>query len=548
MTLRIVVCTIFLLLAAAVGPAAAAGAAAPVGVPAVGGAAAASVDGGASLSASVSPSLPTTSSSPSLSTTASTPDVAGEPESDSPVGCVDGVCHDDELGFQEPTNLTDAELDALVDRSMARVEYLRGEQFESTVDVEVRSRESFRADSVLTNTTRTDSFQEWNDQVWEALFIVGENRRSADAIDSTVGAAVNGFYTPDGNRIVIISSTPDAPTISERTLIHELVHAFQHQRHDLTSQPYRTDTQDAGLAVDGVVEGEAGYLEARFEERCESGQWECLDEPLPVDSSSDADTPTGNQGVLLTLLQPYSDGPAYIHEVKSTEGWDGVDDRVASPPETTSTIIDRKPVETPPLDIADTATDGWERYSEEGVGGAETVGEASIYVMFWYQAAEYDADTSGIRPPSTTPTLSIPALSGRPPRPTTGTTTRLRPPTAGPETRFTPTSAATRTATSGRPSGSRPTTSRNSSRPTARSSMPTVPRRPTPVPTSSPRARSAGPTRSTSPILALPSSTHLPRRGCSNSDRTSNRRHSTASSRLSKTIFPASALRPPWPH
>jgi len=393
MTLRIVVCTIFLLLAAAVGPAAAAGAAAPVGVPAVGGAAAASVDGGASLSSSVSPSLPTTSSSPSLSTTASTPDVAGEPESDSPLGCVDGVCHDDELGFQEPTNLTDAELDALVDRSMARVEYHRGEQFESTVDVEVRSRESFRADSVLTNTTRTDSFQEWNDQVWEALFIVGENRRSADAIDSTVGAAVNGFYTPDGDRIVIISSTPDAPTISERTLIHELVHAFQHQRHDLTSQPYRTDTQDAGLAVDGVVEGEAGYLEARFEERCESGQWECLDEPLPVDSSSGDDSPTGNQGVLLTLLQPYSDGPAYIHEVKSTEGWDGVDDRVASPPETTSTIIDREPVETPPLDVADTATDGWERYSEEGVGGAETVGEASIYVMFWYQAAEYDADT-----------------------------------------------------------------------------------------------------------------------------------------------------------
>ncbi|MEA1931512.1 MAG: Hvo_1808 family surface protein [Euryarchaeota archaeon] len=374
MTRLAVFLTTLLLLSAGVAPAVVTAGPTPSG----------SIDSG-SLSSAQSPSPISTGSS-----TTSTPQVASESGPDSQLGCVDGVCHDDELGFDEPTNLTDEELDRLVDRSMARVEELRGEQFDSTVDVEVRSRESFRADSVLTNSTRTDSFQQWNDQVWEALFVVGEDQRSAEAIDSTVGAAVNGFYMPSEDQIVIVSSTPDEPTVSERTLVHELVHAWQDQQYDLTSSQYRGATQDADLAVDGVVEGEAGYLEARYEERCAAGQWECLDEPATAGSSSDSPS---NQGILLTLLQPYSDGPAYIHEVRSTEGWDGVGERVASPPETTRTIIHGEPPEAASLDVADESTDGWQRYPDEGVGGAETVGEASIYVMFWYQAAEYGADT-----------------------------------------------------------------------------------------------------------------------------------------------------------
>jgi PGF-CTERM protein len=391
MTRLAVFLTTFLLLSAGVAPAVVtAGPATDGAAPTAGLSPSAGVDSGSlSLTQSLS-SAQSPSSISSLSTTASTPQVATDSGSDSRLGCVDGVCHDDELGFDEPTNLTDEELDRLVDRSMARVEELRGQQFESSVDVEVRSRESFRDDSVLTNSTRTDSFEQWNDQVWEALFVVGEDQRSAEAIDSTVGAAVNGFYMPSADQIVIVSSTPDSPSVSEQTLIHELVHALQDQQYDLTSPQYRADTQDADLAVDGVVEGEAGYIEARYEERCAAGQWECLDEPATAGSNSDSPS---NQGILLTLLQPYSDGPAYIHEVRTTEGWDGVGERVAEPPETTSTIIHGQPPEAASLDVTNEATDGWRRYADEGIGGAETAGEASIYVMFWYQAAEYGADT-----------------------------------------------------------------------------------------------------------------------------------------------------------
>ena len=311
---------------------------------------------------------------------------------DAPVGCVDGVCHDDELGFDEPTNLTDDELDVLVDRTMARVEQLRGQKFTDAVAVEVQDRASFREDNVMTNTDRDQTYERWNDQVWEGLFVVGKDQRSGEVIDSTVGEAVNGFYLPGENRIVIISSNPDSPSVSERTLLHELGHAMQHQYHNLEQPKYRGETQDADLAVDGVIEGEAAYLEGLYDERCTSGQWDCFD-GQPTAGGNSAQQSNTNPGILFLLLQPYSDGPAYIHDVRTTEGWAGVDERMESPPTTTSEIISQQSVDSPSLDVPDESTEGWERYPEQGVGGAEVTGEASIYVMFWYQAREYGADT-----------------------------------------------------------------------------------------------------------------------------------------------------------
>ncbi len=305
------------------------------------------------------------------------------------IGCVDGICHDDELDFDEPTNLSEAELDALIARTMARVQYLRGESFVDEVPVEIQSREEFRESDVATASGSDEAFERWNDQVWKGLFVVGDDQRSGDAIDGTVGEAVNGFYIPGEGRIVLVTPSPDEPTVDEQTLLHEFGHALQDQRHDLTSSQFRGETQDADLAVDGIVEGEVVYLENQYEERCIIDEWSCFDEPRGVGGSS-GDL---NRGILFTLLQPYSDGPAYVHEIVDSEGWSGVDDRMDEPPQTTTEIIHRQPFEAGSVESPPEATNGWERYPDQGVDGAETVGEASIFVMFWYQASEYGADT-----------------------------------------------------------------------------------------------------------------------------------------------------------
>ena len=309
-------------------------------------------------------------------------------ETDAELGCVDGICHDDALEFETTTNLSDAELDALIARTMARVQVLRGEAFDDDVPVEIQDREAFRESEVAAPTRNDEAFERWNDQVWNALFVVGNNESSADAIDGTVGEAVEGFYQPSENRIVLITADADAPTVDEQTLLHEFVHALQDQRHDLTSPAFRGETQDSDLAVTGVFEGEARYLEYQYQERCET-DWDCFDRPATGGGGSGST----NLGVLFTLLQPYADGPPYIHEIVESEGWEGVDDRFEEPPQTSREIIHREPIE--PVDIAfeDEAIDGWERYPDQGVAGAETAGEASMFVMFWYQAREYDAET-----------------------------------------------------------------------------------------------------------------------------------------------------------
>ena len=331
---------------------------------------------------------PTTAAIPSGTTPspATTPTSHSESTNTS-LGCVDGICHDDPINVTQVDGLDAAERDRLLARSMARVEYLRGEPFTESVPIRIVDSETFGRDELAPNGS-DPRFTRWNDQVWKALFIVGDNTSTKTAITETLTGSVNGLYSPTRDEIVIVTDDPEAPRVSEATLIHELTHALQDQRHDLTSPRFRGETQDADLAVTGLYEGEAGYIEALYRERCDDDRWACQ-RASPTSGEGGA----SNRGILMTVLQPYSDGPGYVHEIVTTEGWEGVDERMADPPTTTSEIIHREPVNVSPIDPPSTATGGWHRYSEPGRNGTEVVGEASIFVMFWYQATTAGADT-----------------------------------------------------------------------------------------------------------------------------------------------------------
>ncbi|WP_281194997.1 Hvo_1808 family surface protein [Halorubrum sp. F4] len=303
------------------------------------------------------------------------------------VGCWNGVHHAEDLEFDQEDGLTEAQLEELTHRGMARVEYVRERPFETDVPVETVTREEFRANGTGgenggNGTASETEFDRWNDQVWEALFVVGADESSAEAIDTVFGGSVSGFYSPGDDRIVLVIPESEEVQVSESTLVHELTHAMQDQYHDLADSQYVGATQDSDLAVDGIVEGEAVYIEERYTDRCET-DWSCLDEP---DSSAGGGSP--NIGILQTILQPYSDGPFYVEKLIDDEGWSAVNETMNDPPNTTSEVIHREPdYETREIDFEDTAEGGWETYPGQGVNGAETAGEASMFVMFWYQSA-----------------------------------------------------------------------------------------------------------------------------------------------------------------
>ncbi|MFC7185428.1 Hvo_1808 family surface protein [Halorubrum yunnanense] len=304
------------------------------------------------------------------------------------VGCWNGTHYEEELSFNQSDGLDDSELEALTHLTMARVEHVRERPFREDVPVETVTREAFANDTAGGNNS-SEAFRRWNDQVWEALFVVGEDTDANEEIDAVFGGAVSGFYSPAQDRIVLVVAEGEETRIDPSTLAHELVHGMQDQYHDLTRPRYVDATQDGDLAIDGIVEGEAVHIEERYAARC-ADNWTCLDAPDSAGGGGGSASDY-NFGILQTVLHPYSDGALYVEELVEEGGWAAVNETMTEPPGSTAEVIHRNPeYETDEVAFEDAATGDWETYPEQGVDGAETAGEASMFVMFWYQSLEYD--------------------------------------------------------------------------------------------------------------------------------------------------------------
>ena len=297
---------------------------------------------------------------------------------DRPLGEVRGVSYDDDLGVNSTAELSEAEREAVVHRAMARVEVIRGLQFEEEVPVEVISREGFREERRFTEQWDED-YATWNDHLWRALFHVDEETAAAEEFEALYGGAVQGYYSSGDEEIVIVADDPDAVAIDRNTLAHELLHALQDQHFGLERDRSSLDSEHAAL---GIIEGDANYVELQYDERCEDGEWECLDRPSATGSEGSFDF-----GLLVTIFQPYSDGPAFVDHRYGEGGWEAVNEVYDAHPSATTEVIhpDRYgEFEPTNVTVRDESTDDWERFNVSGrEEGVETVGEAALYASFW---------------------------------------------------------------------------------------------------------------------------------------------------------------------
>ncbi|AZH24247.1 Hvo_1808 family surface protein [Haloplanus aerogenes] len=290
------------------------------------------------------------------------------------LGWEGGYWYDESLPVTTADGLNASEREAVVARTMARVERLRGLEFESTVPVTVVSREAYLADENVTATA-------WDEQVWEALLLVGEDESVASVFESFYGASVQGSYVPSEDRIVVVSDS-ETPTVDRRTLAHELVHALQDQ-HFSSVFDRANLTRDGQLARQGLIEGDAGYVEDLYEKRCRGtggGNWSCLPRP-PSGPGASLD---GNMGVYVAAYQPYSDGPAFVHHLRQRGGWETVNAAYADPPTSSAQVIhpERYPDwSATTVRVPDRSDANWSRFDRSPSG--TTVGEASLFAMVW---------------------------------------------------------------------------------------------------------------------------------------------------------------------
>lgn len=292
------------------------------------------------------------------------------------LGEVDNVTAHENLTLSPEDGLTEAELERLTLRTMARIELLRGLDYEQAVDVEVISRAEFRNQSGV-GLSGGGTGAEQN-VFWEALFVVGEDRDAGSALTAASGTAIAGYYSPSSSEIVVVSDA-DRPSVRMPTLVHELLHALQDQHFGLDSS---TTTYDERQGYLGTIEGEAVHVTRSYFARCDV-QWTCLN--LTAASVPDE---RPDPGINRVLVQPYVSGPEFIATIRQRSGWAGVDRLHDRFPNSSSQVIhpDRYP-DTRPVNVSnpDRSGDNWETVTYYGKG--DRIGEGAIFAMLAHNDA-----------------------------------------------------------------------------------------------------------------------------------------------------------------
>jgi hypothetical protein len=306
-----------------------------------------------------------------------------------------GYWHNESLNVDPEDGLTEGELQALVSRAMARVEVVRDVEFDEPVDVELINRSEYSAgggggDSP-TASQRAAAAERAAE--FEALFVVGETTDAGEAEEATREASVQGYYDTQQDRIVVVSNS-DTPRLAELTLGHELVHAYQFRGPLRQTRIPQNVSQDGIVALRALIEGDANFVERRYEARC-GEEWDCLrrsdwSDESSSDSDDDGDDATAggagpNVGIYLQSYFPYAAGESMVAGVYEREGWDGVAELYNEPPLSSEQVIHWRsnPDDAGSVSVPDRSSGDWERVTA-GEPAGRTLGEAGLATMFAY--------------------------------------------------------------------------------------------------------------------------------------------------------------------
>ncbi|MHC3378945.1 Hvo_1808 family surface protein [Haloarcula sp. H-GB5] len=276
----------------------------------------------------------------------------GAPATDR-LGYENGYWYNESLSVTTDDGLNETEREAVVARTMARVERIRGLEFEETVPVSVVSRAEYRNNTGGGETG--DSLRRFDNAKFEALFFIGEDRDSIAVQNSNRGESVLGYYSSQRGEIVIVSES-ETPTISRGTLAHELVHALQDQHFGLESD---ARTRDQVQGRNGVVEGDAVAVTQTYTDRC-GGEWRCIDRPAQSGGGG------GDRHFGINFMQyfPYSDGPGLIGNLRERGDWSNVNGAYDDYPDGAAEVTypERYPEWEPEsVSLRDRSSDDWER-------------------------------------------------------------------------------------------------------------------------------------------------------------------------------------------
>jgi len=227
-------------------------------------------------------------------------------------------------GLDGPMAAAVAELEAFVASA-------RGLPFLEPVDVAVLDDAAFRR--ALTVGEPLDELDvEVETGVLRALGLLdaGDDLGAAGELDA---GTVAGFYDT-GTRELVVRGARLTPFVRQ-VLVHELVHALDHQHFDL--EPDVVDAE-AALAFEALVEGNAVSIERRYLQSLPDGERRQAE--AEEETTFGGDSLDGLPEVFLHLgAFPYAAGPELVAALVAAGGQARLDDAFRSPPTSSADVL-----------------------------------------------------------------------------------------------------------------------------------------------------------------------------------------------------------------
>lgn len=189
-------------------------------------------------------------------------------------------------------------------------------------------------------------------------------------------AQLEGFYEPK-NGTMYLAADLKGPQ-AQATLAHELVHALQDQKWDLKKRSdYKPGRGDEAMALACLAEGDATSLMLDFIMKPDKS---ALDIPaeamreLMMSGMSTGDIQSVPHILRSTLVSPYIEGIAFVHELRKKGDWAAVDRAWERLPTTTEQILHVEKWEAQEAAIAIPAPtalslgEGWKKDDEDTFG------------------------------------------------------------------------------------------------------------------------------------------------------------------------------------
>lgn len=317
-------------------------------------------------------------------------DAPPDPESDV-LGWERGVWYNESIRVTPTDGYNRTEIERIVARSSARVERIRGLEFEATPNVTLITREEFRAftEDLYGNVTNTTTERRLHQNTkFEALFLVGEDDSYFADFVANQGSIASAFHVnedipehgfEEGDIGVVVSDSGRATELSEPTLGHELLHFVQNNRFDV-SRFSGGPTEEAARVNTSLVEADATWVGQTYGDRC-GVSWNCL-------PTSGATPPTfENFGLVLYSFGPYSNTATLFEQQYRANGVEGLNALYERPPASTEQFL--HPEDYPddePVDVRyeDRSGDAWRLQTFEDGTNYATFGEMGIFVMLYY--------------------------------------------------------------------------------------------------------------------------------------------------------------------